>query len=72
MKCICEERDLKSEIKLCIAWFGEYSSNHFETKILSLAHFLTELLQILLLKRCILDNFLKISQSLSRNLNNYV
>ena len=35
---------------------GECSSCHFETKIRSLAQFLTELLQILLLKACIMKN----------------
>ena len=39
----------KIKIELCIVSFGKYSYGHFKTKIGSLAQFLTEILQILLL-----------------------
>ena len=47
---------LMCQVELCIACSGEYFFDHFETKIRSLAQFLTELLQILLLDTCTMKN----------------
>ena len=46
----------KVKIEFCIASSRGYSADHFGTKIMYLAQFLTELLRILSFKTCIMKN----------------
>ena len=46
----------KIKIEFCIACSRGYSASHFGSKIMYLAQFLMELLQILYYKTCIMKN----------------
>ena len=46
----------KIKLEFCLACTKEHSTPHFNTKIRCLAQFLTELLQILSFKTCIMKN----------------
>ena len=46
----------KIKIKFCVACSREYSVGHFSTKVMYLEQFLTDLLQILSFKTCLMKN----------------